>query len=117
MFRWTHLLTPEILAQAKAPPALLAGIRQLNARTIDLLRVSSVFSRQIGDLRLALEVAVIQRLALTLTGMLATRDPMSENVHLGKAGFAGVGALGMAHGLALRLLRLVGARPASGRAS
>ncbi|HEY2890976.1 MAG TPA: squalene synthase HpnC [Dongiaceae bacterium] len=105
-------LTPEVLMQAKAPAALLAGIRQLNAQTIDLLRLSSVFSRQIADLRLALEVAVIQRLALTLTGMLTTRDPLSENVHLGKAGAAGVGALGMAQGLALRLLRLVGAKPA-----
>jgi squalene synthase HpnC len=110
-------LAPEVLAQAEAPPALLAGIRQLNARTNDLLRISSVFSRRIADLRLALEVAVIQRLALTLTGMLATRDPLSDNVHLGKAGFVGVGALGMAQGLALRLLRLVGARPAPGEAA
>ena len=102
-------LIPEVLGEAKSPPALLAGIRALNERTIGLLRISSVFSRQIADLRLALEVAVIQRLALTLTGMLAARDPLSETVHLGKAGFAGVGALGLAQGLALRLVRLVSA--------
>jgi hydroxysqualene synthase len=109
-------LTPEVLGEAKSPPALLAGIRGLNGRTIGLLRRSSAFSRQIADLRLALEVAVIQRLALTLTGFLATRDPLSEPVHLGKAGFAGVGALGLAQGLGLRLLRVVGAKSAPGDA-
>jgi squalene synthase HpnC len=107
-------LTPEVLAQSKAPATLLAGIRQLNARTVDLLRISSTFSPQIADLRLALEVAAIQRLALTLTGLLARRDPLSEAVHLGKAGFARVGALGVAQGLGLRLLRLVGTKPAPG---
>ena len=109
-------LTPEALAEPKARPGLLAGIRQLNIRTMDLLRISAPFSRQIADLRLALEVAVIQRMAVTLTGLLARRDPLSENVHLGKAGFAGVGALGLTHGLALRLLRLAGAGPVLGNA-
>jgi squalene synthase HpnC len=107
---------PEALGEPKAPPALLAGIRQLNERTVELLGVSSVFSRQIADLRLALEVAVIQRLALTLTGLLARRDPLSEGVHLGKAGFAGVGAVGLAQGLALRLLRLTGNKAVLGSA-
>ncbi len=109
-------LTPEVLAEARAPAALLAGIRQLNARTVGLLRISSAFSRQIADLRLALEVAAIQRLAITLTGLLARRDPLSQRVHLGKAGFARVGALGMAQGLGQRLLRLAGAKPALGNA-
>ena len=95
---------------------MLAGIRQLNIRTMDLLRLSAPFSRQIVDLRLALEVAVIQRLATTLTGVLARRDPLSEGVHLGKAGFAGVGSIGLAQGLMFRLLRLAGAKPALGRA-
>jgi squalene synthase HpnC len=109
-------LTPEVLADPKARPGLLAGIRQLNIRTMDLLRLSAPFSRQIADLRLALEVAVIQRLATTLTGVLARRDPLSEGVHLSKAGFAGVGSIGIAQGLAFRLLRLVGAKPALGNA-
>jgi squalene synthase HpnC len=109
-------LTPEVLAEARTPAALLAGIRRLNARTVGLLRISSVFSRQIADLRLALEVAAIQRLAITLTGLLARRDPLSQRVHLGKAGFARVGALGMAQGLGQRLLRLAGAKPALGNA-
>lgn len=109
-------LTPEVLAEAKARPGLLAGIRQLNIRTMELLRLSAPFSRQIADLRLALEVAVIQRLAVTLTGMLARRDPLSEGVHLGKAGFAGVGSIGLAQGLAFRLLRLMGAKPVLGSA-
>jgi phytoene/squalene synthetase len=109
-------LTPEVRAEAWTPAALLAGIRRLNARTVGLLRISSVFSRQIADLRLALEVAAIQRLAITLTGLLARRDPLSQRVHLGKAGFARVGALGMAQGLGQRLLRLAGAKPALGNA-
>ena len=109
-------LTPEVLAEPKAQPGLLAGIRQLNIRTMDLLQLSAPFSRQIADLRLALEVAVIQRLAVTLTGVLARRDPLSEGVHLGKAGFASVGSVGLAQGLAFRLLRLVGGSPVLGSA-
>jgi len=37
-------------------------------------------------------------------------------VHLGKAGFVGVGGIGVAQGLGFRLLRLMGVRPVLGSA-
>ncbi len=42
-------------------------------------------SRGIHDRRLGCEVAVIQRLAVSLTQRLLTRDPLSQRVHHGKA--------------------------------
>ena len=109
---------PDARGAGRSQGACRAACRYppLDARTVGLLRISSTFSRQIADLRLALEVAVIQRLAITLTGFLARRDPLSERVHLGKTGFARVGALGVAQGLAQRLLRLAGAKPVLGNA-
>ena len=47
---------------------------------------SRPFSAGIDDIRLALEVAVIQTYAERLVGVLGRRDPLSERVHLGKAG-------------------------------
>jgi squalene synthase HpnC len=100
-----HGAKVEELAGAKASPALRRCIRDLAERTALLLRQSEPFSAQIADLRLGLEVAAIQRLARTLIGMLMQRDPLSERVHLHKAGFAGTSALGMIEGLFRRLAR------------
>ena len=77
--------------------ARLAGVARcpphsLRAAPAMLLRDSRPFSASIEDTRLALEVAVIQTFAERLVGLLATRDPLSERVHLGKAGVAGFGA-------------------------
>ena len=52
----------------------------------------------IADTRLALEVAIIQTYAERLTAMLRVRDPLSERVHLGKAGVAGLGLVGLMWG-------------------
>jgi len=100
-----HGAKVEELGGAKASPALLRCIRDLAERTSILLRQSESFSTQIADLRLGLEVAAIQRLARTLTAMLMERDPLSERVHLNKAGFAGTSVLGMIEGLSRRLAR------------
>jgi squalene synthase HpnC len=102
----------EALGAPRASPALRACLRELAARTDGLLRESTVFSGQIKDFRLAMEVAVIQRAAERLTEMLKTRDPLSERVHLGKAGFAGIGLLGLVKGVAHRLRRRGAASPA-----
>ena len=80
-------VTVEALAADKASPELLACIHDLAAKTNDLLCATD-FSGQIKDLRLSLEVAAIERLARTLLGMLMTRDPLSQRVHLGKPAFA-----------------------------
>jgi squalene synthase HpnC len=95
----------ESLGQPRASPQLRACLSGLAARTAGLLRESAPFSRSIADLRLSLEVSVIQKLAERLTELLASRDPLSEKVHLGKAGVAGRSLIGLIYGLSHRLAR------------
>jgi hydroxysqualene synthase len=97
------------LSAERASPALLAAVRQLARRTGDLLRESAPFSASIEDARLALEVAVIQTYAERLVTLLSVRDPLSERVHLGKAGVAGYGVLGLLWGATRRVGRLFAA--------
>jgi squalene synthase HpnC len=101
--------TVEMLGADRAPPALLVCIHALAHRTDSLLHESWPFSVRIEDVRLALEVAVIQTLAERLTGLLARRDPLSQRVHLGKAGVAGFGLLGLLWGATRRVGRLLAA--------
>jgi squalene synthase HpnC len=103
-----HGASVESLGEPKAPPQLLSCVCDLARRTGVLLRQAEPFSVLINDRRLALEVAVIHRIAWTLTGMLMRRDPLSERVHLGKAGFAGVGVLGIVEGIGRRATRWFG---------
>ena len=65
---------------------------------------------QIRDMRLGAEIAAIHALARRLARDLESRDPLSERVHLGKAGFALVGGLGAARFLGSAMLRLGRAR-------
>jgi squalene synthase HpnC len=97
------------LSAERASPALLAAVRQLASRTGDLLRESAPFSASIEDARLALEVAVIQTYAERLVALLSVRDPLSERVHLGKAGVAGYGVLGLLWGATRRVGRMFAA--------
>ena len=106
----THGLTVEALRAEKASPQLLACIRDLADRTSALLRDSKPFSSQIRDLRLSIEVAVIQRLAEKLVGMLKTRDPLSERVHLSKAEAAAIAAASMAGVASHRIANLFSGR-------
>jgi squalene synthase HpnC len=96
----------EELAAGRASPSLLASIHKLASRTGALLRDSKSFSASIEDTRLALEVAVIQTFAERLVRLLAQRDPLSERVHLGKAGVAGFGVLGLLWGATRRVGRV-----------
>jgi squalene synthase HpnC len=95
----------EDLGRDTATPALRACLAGLAVRTDALLDQSAAFSSRIDDFRLAMEVAVIQALARRLTGMLRARDPLSDIVHLKKAGFAQVAVAGLAGGLYGRLAR------------
>jgi hydroxysqualene synthase len=97
------------LDQPRSPPALLNCLRALARRTGQLLDRSTVFSASIRDFRLGLEVAVIQALARRLVGLLGTRDPLSERVHLTKPGVAATALAGVLGGAVGRLRR----RPAS----
>ncbi len=69
------------LAAPKASPALREVIRGLARQTQDLLDRSRPFAAGIHDGRLAYEVALIQRLAESLTARLIRHDPLSERVH------------------------------------
>lgn len=71
----------EALGADRAEPALLGVISGLARRTEGLLGKSRGFSGAIADLRLALEVDLIQTLAEDLTRLLMTRDPLSQPVH------------------------------------
>lgn len=74
----------ESLGASHASPALRQVIANLAEKTQALLVQSSGFSRSIVDRRLGIEVAVIQRLAVSLVARLRRRDPLSERVHHGK---------------------------------
>jgi phytoene/squalene synthetase len=90
------------LGAATASPALRSVIAELAERCQHLLAEAAPFARQIRDRRLGIEVAVIQRLAVSLAARLRRRDPLSDRVHHGKAE-----ALLLASGAALaRLVRL-----------
>ncbi|HKY86027.1 MAG TPA: squalene synthase HpnC [Pseudorhodoplanes sp.] len=91
-----HGLTVEALAADKASPQLRQCLQDLTQRTSALLQESEPFSAQIRDLRLCLEVSVIQQLATRLTGLLMMRDPLSERVHLNKAEIAATTMSGIA---------------------
>ena len=101
----SHGAAVDMLAATRSPPALLAAIRELAVRTAALLSDSAPLSGQVGNGRLALEIAAIQALAEHLTRRLARRDPLSENVHLSKAASAAVAGLGVLRGLGSLLAR------------
>ena len=78
----------EDLGKDRASPALLSSIHRLAARNAALLAESDPFAALIANTRLALEVSVIHTYARRIVAMLQARDPLSERVHLSKAGFA-----------------------------
>jgi hydroxysqualene synthase len=97
-------LEPAVLAEPRAPPELRDVIGRLAARCADLLRDGRPLAGQVQDRRLALEIAVIQRLAESLTRRLMRRDPLSERVHHHPLEAAGLG-LSAALSLGTRRLR------------
>jgi hydroxysqualene synthase len=99
-----HGAAVEMLGAPRAPAPLLAAIRDLNDKTAALLDRSRGFADLIDDTRLAMEVGVIQALAEKLVARLRVADPLSENVHAGRLGFALAGAQG-ALGALLRRAR------------
>jgi len=98
----------EALDAQRATPELLACLHGLADRTKTMLEEGAHLPVQIRDTRLSLEIAAIVTLARHFVGVLRTRDPLSENVRLGKLGVAGLGLLGVARGL---FGRLFGKRP------
>jgi squalene synthase HpnC len=80
----------EALGAAKASPELRRCLAGLAERTGVLLQQGDALPNLVENWRLALEISVIQTLAQHLTHILTRRDPLSERVHLGKLGVAGV---------------------------
>ena len=80
----------EALAADRASPALLGAIAALARRTSGLLTAARPFAGAIADSRLALEVDLIQTLAVDLNRLLMTRDPLSQPVHHSKFDVAGL---------------------------
>src|ERR1022692_1295275 len=95
----------------QASPELLSCLHKLATRTAGLLREGHSLPDQIRDFRLSLEISVIRRLADSLVRTLMGRDPLRDKVHLKSIGFAGVGMLGVLHGLWRRLGRRGTASP------
>src|SRR5262249_13308306 len=93
----------EDIGKGASSPALRECLRGLAVRTGALLDHSDSFSPSIADLRLALEVAVIQALARRLVSLLTARDPLSERVHLGKGAVAGIGIVGVINAMLGRI--------------
>lgn len=96
-----HGACEEDLGRPASTPALRATITEMAQRTLDLLQVSAPFAGMIRNRRLGAEVAIIQRLAVSLTRRLLTRDPLCDRVHHGKAE-AGLLALGALAGYVVR---------------
>lgn len=73
------------LAAPQASAALKKTLRGLVDRTAMLLEQSRPLASQVGDVRLAMEIAAIQTLAERLIGVLREHDPLRDKVHLSKA--------------------------------
>ncbi|HVZ51286.1 MAG TPA: squalene synthase HpnC [Pseudolabrys sp.] len=94
----------EALGEPKATPALRRCLKGLTERVGMLLEQSRPLPALVGDARLAMEIAAIQSLAERLVAVLATRDPLSERVHLSKSKMMLTGTAGAAVGLSRWLL-------------
>jgi hydroxysqualene synthase len=89
----------EALAAAKASPGLRACLGGLVARTATLVSAGGALPAQVRDVRLSLETAVIIKLAQRLNQILRERDPLSQEVHLGKLAAFRFACAGVAFGL------------------
>src|SRR5580698_5989265 len=89
----------------RASPGLRSALGELARRTSELAARGAALVPLIRDVRLGAEIAAIHALARRLARDLESRDPLSERVHLGKAGFALVGGLGAARFLGSAMMR------------
>jgi squalene synthase HpnC len=97
-----------------SPPPLLQCLQSLAARTETVLDESKSLGAQVRDLRLGIEIAVIQSFADRIVQMLKVRDPLSQRVHLSPTELLIHSFGGMAGELARRA---VGRRPVSNSAA
>lgn len=74
----------EQLGLAQSPPAMLTCLQALAVRNEALLNESKSLSAEVRDVRLGIDVAVIQAYADRIVRLLKVRDPLRERVHLNK---------------------------------
>ena len=89
----------EELREEQSSPSLLAAIRDLIPGTERLLREGEVLATQVRDIRLAMEIRVIQIYAEKILALLKTRDPLRDVVHLSSWEMMFYGLMGLASGL------------------
>jgi squalene synthase HpnC len=93
----------EALGAPAASPALRGVIRALAGRTAALLALSRALSGATRDMRLALEIGVIQTIAEKLVRRLGAEDPLARRVTLGPVNAMMMASLGAAGVVASRL--------------
>ena len=105
----------EQLGGDRAPPPLLRCLQSLALRTQALLDESKSLSAEVRDLRLGLEISVIQSFSDRIVSMLKVRDPLSERVHLSPTQLLAHSFGGVASEMARRAIgRRPVSRPAAG---
>jgi len=97
----------ESLAGRAADPALRRCFDEICRGVDDLLRKAEPLALAVNDLRLGLEIAVIQRLAIVLSKRLSRRDPLSERVHLSTRETAATSIAAVVRGLSRRARQAV----------
>jgi hydroxysqualene synthase len=102
--------TVEMLGEAKSPPALLQCLQALAVRTESLLGESKMLSAEVRDMRLGIEISVIQAFADKIVRMLKARDPLSQRVHLSPIELLGHSLAGVSSEM---MRRLAGRHPVS----
>ncbi len=100
----------EQLGLDEAPPAMLQCLQALAARNEQLLNESKRLSAEVSDLRLGIDIAVIQAYADRIVRLLKVRDPLRERVHLNKLELLTFSLAGMVGEIGRRL---IGRRPVS----
>jgi squalene synthase HpnC len=96
--------TVEMLGEASSPAPLRQCLQALAVRTEDLLGESKRLSAEVRDLRLGVEISVIQAFADKIVRMLKVRDPLSERVHLSPLELAGLSLAGIGGEMARRAM-------------
>ncbi|HYA79859.1 MAG TPA: squalene/phytoene synthase family protein, partial [Methylocystis sp.] len=100
-----HGAEVSMLGGARSPPPLRAAITMLARRNAELLASAKPFADRIEDVRLAMEVGAIHRIAEFLAARLQVADPLCDKAHAGKAQFLGLSLLGALAALLRRPLR------------
>jgi hydroxysqualene synthase len=91
--------TVESLGRPRASPGLRRVLDRCLAHTRELMGQADLLPGALASRRLAMESAIIVRIAHQLVGELARRDPLAERVELTRAQFLGCGVRGAVGGL------------------